>query len=91
VKLITHLQLVPRSRKCGYGLDNQRLGVRFRVEVGYFSLLHNVQANPESYPASYTMGNWVYSPGGKAVGSVVPRFKMVKLYFHAPHAFTGTK
>jgi hypothetical protein len=51
-----------------YGLDEQE--VRVRVLVGSeFSLLHIVQTGSGAHPASYPMGTWALSLGGKAAGA----------------------
>jgi len=46
-----------------------KIGVRFPVGAGNFSLLHRVQTGSEANPASYPMGTGGSFPGGKAAGA----------------------
>jgi hypothetical protein len=44
-----------------------RIVVRFLAEVNHFSLLQNVQTDPEAHPTPYSMDTGVLS-GGKVAG-----------------------
>jgi hypothetical protein len=56
------------GKATGYGLDDQRDGVR--VPIGTrFSPLHNVHASPRAHQVSYPKGTVGSLPGGKAAGT----------------------
>jgi hypothetical protein len=52
----------------GYGLDDRGSEVRFPVTAANFPLLHRVQIDSGTHPASYPMSSGRFSPGVKRPG-----------------------
>jgi hypothetical protein len=73
--LNTYMQTHVRSRDSSvgtatsYGLDDRKIGDRFPVGAGNFSLRHHVQTRSGAHPASYPLGTGGSLAGGKAAGA----------------------
>jgi hypothetical protein len=65
------------------------------AEATHFSILHSVQTGSGAHPASYPMGTMGSLAGGESSidmkltihHHLMPRSRMVELYFHTPYTF----